>query len=305
MHIGRTDLNLFLVFDAIYTEGSITRAAEVLNLTQPAVSHALARLREMLNDELFVRTRARDGRSMVPTPAAHALVGPVRESLRGLTDAVQGAHGFDPAASTRTFRVSLGDIFEALVLPPLVARIAVEAPGVELVNVRVARGEIAGELAAGRLDLTVDVLSRIDERLRVARIASDDHVCLLAADHPLARADWSLDDYLAQGHILASSRATGPGFIDVELARRGHRRRIVLRCQHYFAAALVAARTQLVLTVPRALAGTLQVLPGLVARPFPATLNPLEAWVYWHASRERDPASRWLRGMMLPSSPDT
>jgi DNA-binding transcriptional LysR family regulator len=288
MHIGKTDLNLFLVFDAIYTEGSITRAAETLNLTQPAVSHALGRLRVLLNDELFTRSGrgaerssgpARSGMTMTPTPVAHQLIGPVRASLQGLTDAVQGTRAFDPATSTRRFRVNLGDIFEALLLPDLMVALQAQAPGVEIVNTRHARDEIPGELAGGRIDLAVDVLSRVDDSLRMQRLARDQHVCLVAADHPLAAQTLTLDDYLAAGHILASSRTRGPGFVDVELARRSLSRRVALRCQHYLPAALVAARTQLVLTVPQALAQMLTRLAPLVEKPFPVTLNPLEAYV--------------------------
>lgn len=301
MHIGRTDLNLFLVFDAIYAEGSITRAAETLNLTQPAVSHALGRLRELLNDELFTRGRGRSGMTMVPTPVAHQLIGPVRSSLKGLADAIHTTRDFEPATATRRFRLNLGDIFEALLLPDLVARLAVEAPSVEIVNTRHARDDIPLELAAGRLDLAVDVLHRVDDSIRMQRIARDQHVCLVAADHPLAKRELALDDYLAAGHILASSRTRGPGFVDVELARRGLQRRIALRCQHYLPAALAAARTHYVLTVPSALARMLARLAPLVEKPFPATLNPLEAYLYWHASRENDPANRWLRERIVPA----
>lgn len=306
MHVGRIDLNLFLVFDAIYTEGSLTRAAETLNLTQPAVSHALARLRELLNDELF--TRGRGGRgtpaggapvTMVPTPVAHQLITPVRAALKGLGDAVQGTRAFDPATATRRFRINLGDIFEALLLPALMERLQREAPGVEIINTRFARDDIPVELAAGRLDLAVDVLHRVDDSLRMHRLARDQHVCLLAASHPLADRSLSIDDYLAAGHILASSRTRGPGFVDVELARRGRSRRIALRCQHYLPAALAASRTQLVLTVPQALAQMLARLAPLVEKPFPLTLNPLEAYACWHASREQDPANRWLRGLLI------
>lgn len=297
MHIGKTDLNLFLVFDAIYAEGSITRAAETLNLTQPAVSHALGRLRELLNDELF--TRGRGAVTMVPTPVAHQLIGPVRQSLKVLGDAVQGTRAFDPATASRRFRLNLGDIFEALMLPGLMARLQQDAPGVELVNMRHARDDIPVELAAGRLDLAVDVLHRVDDSLRMQRIARDQHVCLVAATHPLAGGTLDIDAYLAAGHILASSRTRGPGFVDVELARRGLSRRIVLRCQHYLPAALTAAGTSLVLTVPQALAQMLVRLAPLVEKPFPLTLNPMEAYLYWHASREQDPANRWLRELLL------
>src|SRR5690606_3029651 len=115
MHLSRIDLNLFVVFEAIYSEGSITRASEVLHLTQPAVSHALARLRETLKDELFIRTR----RGMTPTPLAQQIIGSVREALQRLQITVQENREFDASQLQKTFRLSLRDIFEVMLLPSL------------------------------------------------------------------------------------------------------------------------------------------------------------------------------------------
>ena len=135
MHVSRFDLNLFVVFDAIYTEGSLTRAARVLNLTQPAVSHALGRLRDRLEDPLFVRQGAR----MVPTSRARAMVTPVRHALGGLQRCLSDEGGFDVADAERTFVVGLRDGLEGCLLPPLTAGILEEAPGVRLQSMTVAR----------------------------------------------------------------------------------------------------------------------------------------------------------------------
>src|SRR5476651_1403531 len=128
MHISRVDLNLFIVFEAIYAEGSITRASLKMNLTQPAISHALNRLRLLFEDPLFER----QGHVMVPTPLARSIIDPVRSSLRGFEVTLNGAERFEPASSERTFSLGVRDVLEASVLPPLMAALSRKAPSVNL-----------------------------------------------------------------------------------------------------------------------------------------------------------------------------
>ena len=143
MHISRIDLNLFTVFEAIYAEGSITRASVNLNLTQPAISHALNRLRALFEDPLFER----QGHTMVPTPLARSIIGPVRQSLRGFEVTLSEAERFDPASSERTFSLAVRDVLEASLLPPLMAQIEDDAPSVGLNTLQVGRRELESELA--------------------------------------------------------------------------------------------------------------------------------------------------------------
>ena len=162
MHISRLDLNLFVVLDAIYTEGSITRAAAALNLTQPAISHALGRLRQMFDDPLFVR----QGGAMVPTPLARSLIAPVRQALQTLLTSVQEAHVFDPAQARRSFTIGCRDVMEAHLLQPLMTRLAREAPGIEIAFVRLDRAQLEADLASGALDLAVEVLANLSDLVR-------------------------------------------------------------------------------------------------------------------------------------------
>ena len=143
MQLDRIDLNLFVVLDAIFTEGGITRASDKLHLTQPAVSHALNRLRRLFDDALFVR----EGRRLVPTPRARALIEPVRAALRGLEVTLSESQAFDAARSTRRFTLGVRDVLEARLLPPLLRALAVEAPGVDIAAVRADRRELEAELA--------------------------------------------------------------------------------------------------------------------------------------------------------------
>ncbi len=164
MHISRVDLNLFVVFDAIYTEGGITAAARTLNLTQPAVSHALGRLRELFDDPLFERR----GQGMVPTPLARTLIAEVRTSLQGFERTLREGTRFDPATSERRFTISMRDALEATLLPPLMAAIAKEAPRIDVTTVRGDRRQLEAELLAGTIDAVADILLPASAAIRHA-----------------------------------------------------------------------------------------------------------------------------------------
>ncbi|MFA9216073.1 MAG: LysR family transcriptional regulator [Sphingomonadaceae bacterium] len=295
MHISRVDLNLFIVFEAIYAEGSITRASLKMNLTQPAISHALNRLRQLFDDPLFER----QGHVMVPTPLARSIIEPVRASLRGFEVTLNGVERFDPASSERTFSLALRDVLEASVLPPLMANLAQAAPGVGLNTLQVGRREMEGELAAGTLDAAIDVLLPLAPEIRHARLVMDKTVVLVRRDHPKIQGALDLDTYLQQEHILASSRRRGPGLEDFELSRLGLQRRIRLRCQHYFAACRVVSQTDLALTMPERLAQVVNQQFGNQILPFPLTIPSLDIYLYWHANVDTDPANQWLRAQIM------
>jgi len=296
IHNARLDLNLFVAFDAIYTEGNITRAARTLNLTQSALSHALARLRDVFADPLF----SRQGSEMVPSPLARALIGPVRHSLKTLTDSVQQARSFDPAAARRSFTIGLRPVLEATILPPLMARLRTEAPGVALASVQVDRRDLSAELAAGTLDLAVDVLMPPGPDMRCRRLARDTQVVIARADHPGLNGGLDLERYLAHSHILVSARRKGPGLEDMALAQLGRHRHIALRCQHYFAACRVAAASDMLLTMPEQYAHS--ATRNLATRIYalPVEMPPLDVFLYWHQNVDAEPANVWLREMLIP-----
>lgn len=291
MHISRVDLNLFTVFEAIYTEGSITRASVKMNLTQPAISHALGRLRQLFDDPLFERR----GHVMVATPLARSMIEAVRQALRGFELTLNGAERFEAASSTRSFTLALRDILEASMLPPLMARIAALAPAVSLNTVQAERRELESELAAGTIDAAIDVLLPLSPQILHRRLVADRTVVVVRRGHPLLDAPFDLASYLRQEHILASSRRRGPGLEDTELRRHGHQRRIRLRCQHYYAACRVASQTDLVLTMPERLARVINEQFDNRILPFPLPMPTLDVHLYWHANADTDPANGWLR----------
>ncbi|MGH8454215.1 MAG: LysR family transcriptional regulator [Nevskiales bacterium] len=291
MHINRIDLNLFVVLDAIFSEGGITRASQKLQLSQPAVSHALGRLRGMFNDPLFVR----EGRAMVPTPLARSLIEPVRRSLRELEVTLNEHERFDPASTQKHFTVAVRDVLESTLLPPLMRYVIAQAPRIDIAAIRVDRRQLESELAMGTLDAAIDVLLPLSGKIQRRRIALDPVVVVARKNHPHLRSDFDLETYLRQEHVLVSSRRSGPGLEDVELSRLGLQRRIRLRCQHYFAACQVVSQTELVLTMPERHARVTNAPFGNQILPFPVETPRLDAYLYWHVNVDNEPASRWLR----------
>ena len=291
MHISKVDLNLFVVFDAIYTERSLTRASQKMNLTQPAISHALGRLRHLLDDPLFER----QGHEMAPTPLARNIVGQVRSALRGLELTVNSAERFDPATSERTFTLAMRDVVEPNLLPPLMAAIAAQAPLVGVNVLRMARTELESELAAGTVDAGIDVLLPLSEHIRMLRLPADETVVFARRGHPHVQGEIDLELYLRQQHIQVSARRSGPSLEDVELSRRGLQRRIRMRCQHYYTACSVVSQTDFLLTMPARYGRVLNQQFNHQILPLPLALPVIDNHLYWHANVDHDPAHRWLR----------
>ncbi|MFP5473102.1 MAG: LysR family transcriptional regulator [Gammaproteobacteria bacterium] len=295
MHISRVDLNLLVVLDTIYTEGGITKAADKLHLTQPAISHALARLRDLFNDPLFER----QGHRMVPTALTKRIIDPLRGSLQSLGSLLNDTQSFDPATSTKRFVIGLRDFMESTVMPPLMRTLEREAPGVEVASVRASRRTLEGELAAGTLDLAVDVLLPLSDAVKFTRITVDGAAVVARQGHPAIQGSVDIDTYLAQRHVLVTTRRQGPGFEDIELRRLGMQRQVALRCQYYFAACRTVSQTDLVLTMPESYAHMVNKTFGNQVLPMPAPLSSMDAYLYWHASADNDAANRWLRSVML------
>ena len=296
MHLSRIDLNLLVVFDAVLAAGSITGASRRLNLSQPAVSHALGRLRGLLGEPLFER----QGRGVVPTPFARAIAAPIREALSTMELTLQRAAGFEPALAERTFRVGLREALEPGVLPPLSRAICSAGPGLALASARHDRTRLATDLAAGEFDVAFDVRLDIAGHTPHERVLVERLVVVAGRNHPLLRRlrrrGWDVDAYLALDHVQVSSRRRGPSMEDVALQALGKQgRRIRLRCQSHAAACRVAAVTDLVATIPESHAR--HVLDPesnqLVALPLEGVT--LETYMYWPANAERDAANRWLR----------
>lgn len=292
--ISRIDLNLLGVFEAIYSRGGVTAAARHLHLTQSAISHSLAKLRIAFDDELFVRF----GNAMVPTALARAIIGPVRDALGMMEQALVAAARFDPATTQRSFRIGLRQANEARFFADLVSRALAQAPGATLVSVNFRRSEIAAALAHGELDMAIDVPSAASEGLLAEPLRTDTMVVAARRGHPAIDGAIDLATYLACDHVHASPRSTGLGLEDQALATKGLSRTVRVRCQNIWSAWQTVARSDMILTLLDAHARALrpvadhQVLP----LPFPIAAWPLQ--LLWHESAARDPGNAWLRALV-------
>jgi DNA-binding transcriptional LysR family regulator len=295
VHLSRIDLNLFVVLDTIYTEGGITRASKRLSLTQPAISHALGRLRDLFDDPLFIR----QGRAMIPTPLARLMIDPVRQSLRGFEATLKRVDRFDPATARKHFTVGMRDVRELTALPNLLRSVTRAAPFIDIAVVRAERKQLESELAAGTLDAAIDVRLALSDEVRRQLINAERLVVVARPRHPMVKEGLDLETYLSQEHILVSSRRRGFGVEDYELSRQGLKRRIRLRCQHYFAACRVVSETDLILTMAERYARIVNRLFRNRVLPFPLEVPDYDAYLYWHVNADVDPANQWLRKQLM------
>lgn len=289
--LSRIDLNLLVVLEAIVAEGGVSRAAVRLNLTQPAVSHALARLRELFDDPLFVR----EGRNLAPTLLTKRPIEPLRQSLQALGTLIERGESFDPALSTTAFSVSMRDPMEVLILPHMMQRFRRSAPCIDLRTVQVRRRSLESGLADGTLDAALDVALPLSERIHRQRVTADRFVVAARKGHPRVRPGFGLATYLAEKHVMVTSRRRGPGAEDIELGQQGQRRHVTLRCRNYLAAIRVVAESDLVLTMTARYASLLGAGSGVRMLAMPLEMPTLDLFLYWHDRAHDDPANRWLR----------
>lgn len=294
MQLQRIDLNLYLVFDTIFEEGNLSRAAKRLFLTQPAISHSLSRLREYYDDALFVRR----GHRMEATPLAQRIRPQVQAALQGLRETLQTSAGFDPLASQKRFVLGMRDNVESFLTPRIMARLEQAAPQTQLTSVRVPRREMEAELAAGRLDVAFDVLLPVGPRIRQQQLMADRFLVVARVDHPGIRRRLTLKKYLSEKHIVVSSRQSGPSIEDFELSRLGYRRQVAMRCQHIYVAMRTAATTDLLLTVPASVIHAGLLTDDLKSWKMPADLPRMAIHMYWHESMEKESSNAWLRQLI-------
>lgn len=292
--IHRLDLNLVRVFVAVYETASVTLAAERLFVTQPSVSYALARLRELFGDPLFTRTA--DG--MQPTLCAQAAYRHFSEGLARIGDGWESLQTFEAAASQRRFRISMSDIGELAFLPPLMALLHQQAPGVTLEVVAPAMEQIPAQLASGQIDAAVGHLPAIAGVTQSVSLFEEHYVCLLRRAHPLVGEHLSLPDYLAARHAYVAAPASGHHMIEQVLQARGLQRNIALQIPHFTALPTLIAHSDLLATMPSRAAAMLAGYENLRTLPLPMALPALDVRLHWHARRESNAALAWFLGVV-------
>ena len=283
------DLNLLVVLEALLAERHISRAALRLQLSQPAVSHSLARLRQLLDDPLLVRGQG----GLVLTPRAHKLTGPLAEALAQVR-ILLGPGGFQPATARRTFRLAMSDYGALVVLPRLLRALRRAAPNIDLVVTQSSREAMTAQIADGELDVALAAFSFEPEGVRTAVLFDDDFAC--AVDAATVRDTGRLDHvaYLARSHVLVTAATERGEAIDAAVTRLGGRRKIACAVPHWSVAPGLIVGTNMVLTTARR---SLEALadPRLAIFEAPFTIPGFSYSMIWPEKAEADPGHTWLR----------
>jgi LysR family transcriptional regulator, mexEF-oprN operon transcriptional activator len=300
INLAGLDLNLLVVFDALMVEGSVTRAGERVGLSQPATSNALARLRRLTGDELFLRTAA----GLRPTPRALALAQQLRPALQQIQATLLEDDRFDPATSDRVFAIGMSDYVEFTVLPWLVQRLQAAAPGVSLQIRSGDRTKLLDLLDRGELDLACGLFPEQVPSHQEQLLFEERFVCVCRRDHPQVGSQLTLNDYLALSHLLVSVKEDRLGRVDALLAQHNLKRQVALSIPHFLVAPMVLAETDLVATLAERIALAFAQSHGLKLLPLPLELEGFGVWMRWHQSSDKSSACQWLRAELLAACRD-
>ena len=298
IQLQNIDLNLLVALEALLAERSVTRAAARLGLTPSAMSHTLSRLRATFEDELLVRTRG----GMIATPRGEQLLGPLRRALHDLADIVGGRATFDPRTAHRELTVATTDYVEAVLLPPLLARISASAPGVHLRIKQLEQSDVAAPLESGAFDVAVGATFTEATGLRQQALFTEEFVCICREGHPEVKKQLDLETYLRLRHVLVSLRGGSQSSVDARLAAMGHKRQIALMIPHFLAGPLIVARSDLVLTIPARLVAQLGEALSLRVLAPPLATPGFTIRQVWHERYQDEPAHLWLRQQIFEAA---
>lgn len=293
MNYEEIDLNLLLVFDAVMTELNVTRAAEHLHMTQPAVSNALKRLRATLNNELFVKVPS----GVSPTTRATEVWLAIRDALAQIRQTIQPCT-FDPANSTAIFTFSMADYAASLMIPPIITHIERSAPNIDIrviPNTNINAPEL---LEQGDVDIAIGVFPNCGPRFRMQTLLTETYVCAMRPDHPLAK-ELTLERFAQAKHLLISLTGEATGFLDQRLESKGLKRRIALTVNQFALAPVVVANSDLICTLAYRTAKNFGLEDKLHLAPLPLDLEPTSINMMWHERNHLDSAHVWLRSLLM------
>lgn len=295
MELEEIDLNLLVVFRQLLVEKRVSKVADNLGLTQPAVSNALARLRRLLGDELFTRTP----QGMQPTPYAQQLAESVSCALGMIHGALNQGSRFDPATAQRAFTVGMSDIGEIWFLPRLADALVKHAPGISISTVRNTAVNLRDEMEAAKVDLAIGLLPQLKAGFFQRRLLQTRYVCLMRKGHRLDKRRITLQEFSAAEHVTVMAQGTGHGQADEVMRRAGVQRRVRLAVPHFTAVGHIVQATDLLATVPQPLAQRIAEPFGLSYVDHPVELPSVSINLFWHARLHKDPASVWLRNFVF------
>ena len=304
MNIAKVDLNLLVYLDVLLREGSVTRAANQLSITQPAMSNGLKRLRDLFKDPLLVRTS--DG--MTPTKRALELQPVVRDVLSKLESSIQPETDFDPLNSVRTFRIMTSDYAESTLLLELVGKLAELAPNITL-DLITPSDVTFHDVEQGKVDMAINRFDELPLSFHQKVVWYDTFSCVMSAEHPLVE-NFDLNGYLNAQHIWVSKTGFGVGvgidpnevqklgWVDAELTKIGKQRSIRVFTRHYHAALQIARKQHLIATLPSKAAKLFKDDPTVVVKPPPFDIPPIALKMAWSALLHHDAGHIWLRRLI-------
>jgi len=289
----RPDFNLLPIAFALYDQLNVSRAAHVLSMSQPAVSMALRKLRATFNDPLFIRGPT----GVIPTPRAHALVRTTRPLVERLQRDVLAEVRFDPALSTRTISIALSDVGELVFLPKLLETFRVRAPQSAIRSVSMPPAQLVQGFEKGDIDLAVGYFPDLTKHnFLQQRLFTHRFACLMRAGHPRRAKRLSLEDFLAMEHAVVHAEGRSQEIFERFLARKRIRRKVVLHTPHFLSIPIIIGRSDLVATVPHALAIHFTRMSRDLALAMPPfDIAGFDVKQHWHRKYHSDPRNRWLR----------
>jgi DNA-binding transcriptional LysR family regulator len=299
MDIRAVDLNLLKAFDALASDRAVTRAASRIGLSQPAMSHALSRLRGLFGDDLFVRTPG----GMEPTARAREIAPLVSSAIERIEAALNLGAGFDPATSLATFTAGMGEYAEVALVGRLAQEFSRQAPTATLRLLSLHGGDAAEQLERGAIDVAVAHLRAMPPAIETALLFRDPFVVAARKGHPVTEAPLTVEAYAAQNHVLVSPRGDPSGALDRLLVDYGQRRRVALLVATYLAVPAALAASDLIATLPSRAAGLIAAHAGIATMPLPidfaATIS-----MAWHRRAASEPAQAWFRGLLVEAARD-
>lgn len=291
MNLRSIDLNLLAVFDAIFTEGNLTRASKKLGLSQPAMSNALSRLRVALDDPLFSRT----AKGMTPTWRAQLLSEPIHQALQLIQAGIRESTRFDCSTATRTFVIAVEDYGEVVVMPRFMDWLRRVAPGIQI-RIRPEPGSaLRAELNDSTVDLAMEYSYVRDDALEVQHLLDETFVPLVRVDHPITGDTLSVEQYIHLSHVVYARKRTTGSMVDQELKKLGLTRKIVLQVPHFLSMPLIVNSTDFVCTIPKRMAHVYTKHFGLKSMNIPINFSPVPLYLMWSKTMTNDPGHQWLR----------
>lgn len=293
INLAGVDLNLLVLFDALMMERNVTRAASRVGLTQPAASHALARLRSLFKDPLFVRTP----KGMAPTALAVEAAGPIRSALDQIRDVLTSDQAFDSAQSDRIFTIGLSDYAAFLLLPGLLERIESRAPKVRLIARNTNHVSGLSMIDAGDVELIIGNFPDPPQHMSEDFLCMEEFVCAGRRDHPDFVDNLNIETYLGLRHLHVSLKGEPQGYLDDIIRSRGFHRNVVVTVGHFLIAPFLLASTDAIATEPRRILEPLGKLLNLKLMRPPIDIPPFKVTQIWHKRYDTDQGHKWLRNL--------